>query len=137
MRIHLLGGLLAGALMTAATGHAQTWENPLQFDAYYYTSSMDSCAFTPQLLYMDNGFYPIYASSVVYHVSQFQIGQIGHPVPPLRPWSVTLTSDDFGNFSPEHVTVPAHKGSYYIVVTGNTEQQSPNCGPFTLTANHY
>lgn len=163
MRIHLLGALLAGALMTTATGHAQTWETPLQFNANPYTSSMDSCWFSPQWLYLDDGFFPIYAPSVVYHVSQYQIGQIGHPAPPLRPWSVTLSpqswndmslwvcqykngptvggcvdvDDEYGNGTPEHVTVPAHKGSYYIVVTGNVGQQSPMCGPYLLTATHY
>jgi hypothetical protein len=161
MRIQMLGGLLVGALMTTATSHAQTWENPLQFNDSYYTSAMNSCVFPQQMLYMDNGQFPIYAPAVIYHASQFQIGQIGHPIPPLRPWSVTLTpqgtdfslwvcqqksgyfvnqcvdlSDNSGDYSPEYVTVPAHRGNYYVIVTGSILQQSPNCGAFTLTAIH-
>ncbi|MEO5625099.1 MAG: hypothetical protein ABIQ70_03695 [Dokdonella sp.] len=163
MRIHLLGGLLAGALMTAATGHAQTWETALPFDSNPYTSSTDSCAVPPQWLYLDDGLFPVYASSVVYHVSQYQLGLIGHPAPPLRPWLVTLypqswvdmslwvckykngstvggcvdVDDEYGYGTPEHVTVPARRGSYYIVVTGNVAQQPPLCGQYFLTATHY
>jgi hypothetical protein len=159
MRIQLPGGLLVAALMTSAAGHAQTWESPLPFNANPYASAIDSCAFPPQMLYMDNGAFPIYAPAVIYHVYQLQLGR--RP-PLLHAWSVTLTpqawtdlslwvcqqkdgyfvnqcvdaSDDYGNGVPEHVTVPAQAGGYYVIVAGNIEQQSPMCGPYVLTAIH-
>lgn len=157
MRILMLGGLLAAGLMIGTAGHAQTWDNPWPLTSG--SSTFDSCVVPWQTLLMDNGQFPISAPSVVYRVHQWLRG---YKPPPLRPWSVTLSpqawtdmslwvcqqrsgnviyqcvdgSDEYGNGVPEHVTVPAVLGTYYVIVTGNIENQSPFCGPYTLTAIH-
>jgi len=159
MRTVLSGGLLAAMLMTASYGHAQTWEHPLPFNQNFYTSSMNSCSFPAQNLYMDYGAFPIYAPAVIYHVWQLSFGR---PPPPLRPWWVGVSpqgwdasvwicrqrigdyvndcvdlSDEYGPGSYEHVDVPANFGGYYVIVTASV-QENPGfpCGEFTLTAFH-
>lgn len=158
MRIPMLGGLLAVGLMLGTASHAQTWDSPLPLSPNS-SSNFNTCWMPWQSLYLDNGAFQISAPAVVYHVNQWLRGY--HPAP-LRPWSVTLSpqgwtdmslwvcqqrsgnyiyqcvdgSDEYGNGAPEHVTIPAVVGSYYVVVTGNIENQSPFCGPYTLTAIH-
>jgi hypothetical protein len=163
MQLKKRHGLLLAALMFGGAAHAQTWDSPLPVNANPYTSTMNSCAYPPEWLYLDNGQFPVYAPAVVYRVVQTQILHFP-PIPPipLHPWSISLTpqawvdmslwvcqqksgyfvnqcvdaSDNYGGGVPEHVTVPAVRGTYYIVVTGNIEQQTPMCGPYTLTAIH-
>lgn len=158
MRIMMACGLLTAALMLGRAGHAQTWDNPLAFTANT-SSTFDSCALPWQTLWMANGAFPISAPAVVYRVTQRPLGR---NQPPLRPWSVALTpqswadmslwvcqqksgdfidqcvdgSDDYGNGVPEHVTVPAVFGSYYVIVTGNIGNQPPMCGQYMLTTIH-
>lgn len=157
MRILTLGGLLAAGLMLGTASNAQTWDNPLPLPNG--VSNFNSCSLPWQTLYLDGGAFQISAPAVVYHVNQWRRGY--HPAL-LRPWSVTLSpqdwtdmslwvcqqrsgniiyqcvdgSDEYGNGVPEHVTVPAVIGSYYVIVTGNMENQSPFCGAYTLTAIH-
>ncbi|MEO7325215.1 MAG: hypothetical protein ABIW82_10350 [Dokdonella sp.] len=153
-------GLLAMVLMIGATAHAQTWENPLPMTASPYTSVIDSCSYPSQWLYLDDGQFPVYAPAIVYRVVQLPF--VHFPPIPLRTWSVSLApqgwvdmslwvcqqkngdvigqcvdeSDNDGVGMPEHVTIPARRGNYYIIVTGNIWGQPPMCGPYVLTAFH-
>ncbi len=157
MRILMLGCLLSAGVMLGDASHAQTWDSPLPLANG--SSTFNSCAVPSQMLLMDNGIFPIYAPAVVYRVNQWQRG---FNPPPLRVWSVTLSpqtgtdmslwvcqqktgnfvsqcvdaSDNYGNGVPEHVIVPTVIGTYYVIVTGNIENQSPMCSSYWLTAIH-
>lgn len=155
MWIKSLCVLLAGLAITVSTVDAQTFDSPInigQSGSY----SFDSCAFQPQYLMVDNA-YELFGPAVVFHITQR-----AYRYTPMRPWSVMLAplgsvdmalwvcrshvgnnlnqcvdgSDNYGNGVPEHVTVPAAFGGYYVVVTTNTSNSQPNCGQFVLSAVH-
>lgn len=160
MQIQKRCGLFTMALMIAATAHAQTWGYPLPFTASPYTSILDTCSYPPQWLYLDDGQFPVYAPAIVYRVVQLPF--VHFPPIPLRTWSVSLApqgwvdmslwvcqqksgdvigqcvdaSDNVGGGMPEHVTIPARRGNYYVIVTGSVLAVSPMCGPYVLTAFH-
>ncbi|GAA0721016.1 hypothetical protein [Dokdonella soli] len=159
MRIHALKWAAAAVLlMIGISAHAQTWSSPIQLhngDAYGgYT-----CAAPWEMLYMDDGYFPIYTPSNVYTINQIAVQRPHQPPPQLVPFQINMTpygadlalwvcqsrsgnivrgcvdvSDNYGIGVSEHVTVPAQWGWYYVIVTGNTGQQYPMCGQYFLTA---
>lgn len=150
--------LLAGLAISALTVNAQTFESPINI-AQSGSYNFDSCAFPPQHLIVDNQF-ELWAPVAVFHIYQR-----AYRYTPIRPLSVMLSptgswgsadmglwvcrshvgnnlnqcvdgSDNYGNGVPEHVTVPAAFGNYYVVVTTSIANSQPNCGQFVLSAVH-
>jgi hypothetical protein len=159
MRTHLTNGLLAGSLMFAAIGHAQTWENPKVVGNSAFSESYSTCPFAPMQIDFEYGGFDVYAPVAVYRVWQLALGR----PPTIHPRSVVLLpqnwdaslwvchskigstvyncvseSDNTGFGAPEYATVPATPGYWYIVVTTNTSGQPYwACGNYTLTVNSY
>ena len=160
MRNPVLGMLLLAGLASATVVRAQTWDHPWWFSSDPYSTFADTCDQPSQMLYLDGGYYPIEAPAHVYRV--VQIFNLWKPSP-LYPWYVhvrayspygldlsvwvcqTKSGDvvdgcvdaaDNGPGQWNDVTVPAKWGTYYVIVTGNIDNQYPTCGAYELTASY-
>ena len=133
--------------------HSQTFDHPLTFNQNPYVAVENSCSAQPQYFYLQEFGYAIDAPTVVYRV--FNLLVFPHPIAfhtrhiTLSPQYVDLSiwvcgthqgntlsncidGSDNGWNAVNQVTVPAQAGAWYVVVSGNIDGSTPDCGNYIL-----